>query len=153
MGYAVRSERVTSVAIAVVRRRARQGQLSAVVPEACGVVWKVIRSLGVRGGRHVAVYRGAGGGEVEAEVGAEVAAPVGRQGEVFDSATPAGEVAAVTHLGPYQRLGEAHAAIRAWCAANARTPAGPTWEVYGHWLPAWDNDPSQIRTDVYHLLR
>ena len=153
MQYAVRAERVASVPIAVVRRRARRGQLSSVVPEACGVVWKVIQSLGVRGGQHVAVYRCAENGDVEVEVGAEVEAPVGRQGEVFDSATPAGEVVTTTHFGPYHRLGEANAALRAWCATNGRTPAGPTWEVYGHWHPAWDNDPSQIRTDVYHLLR
>jgi effector-binding domain-containing protein len=116
-------------------------------------VWKAIRSLGVRGGRHVAVYRCDEGGDVEVEVGAEVPAPVGRHGEVVDSATPAGDVAAVTHFGPYQRLGDAHAAVRAWCAQSGRKLAGPTWEVYGHWLAAWDDDPSQIRTDVFHLLR
>ena len=34
-----------------------------------------------------------------------------------------------------------------------RTAAGPNWEVYGHWLAAWNDDPSQIRTDVFYLLR
>ena len=83
----------------------------------------------------------------------EVPAAVGRHGEVFDSATPAGEVATATHFGPYGRLGDAHSAVRDWCAANNRILAGPSWEVYGHWLPAWNDDPSQIRTDVFHLLR
>jgi hypothetical protein len=36
--------------------------------------------------------------------------------------------------------------------ANDHTLAGPQWEIYGHWLPEWNKDPSQIRTDVYYLL-
>ena len=27
------------------------------------------------------------------------------------------------------------------------------WEICGHWDPRWDADPSQIPTDVFHLLR
>jgi hypothetical protein len=154
MQQTVRVERVGSTPIAVVKRRARPAQLSAVVPEACGVVWAALKALGMRGaGRHVAVYRACGGGEVEAEVGVEVPAPVGRHGEVYDSATHAGDIATITHFGPYRLLGDASAAIRAWCAANGRTPAGPSWEIYGHWLPEWNDDPSQIRTDVYYLLK
>jgi effector-binding domain-containing protein len=72
---------------------------------------------------------------------------------VVGSVTPAGEVATVAHFGPYGGLGDAHRAIRDWCAANHRTLAGPNWEVYGHWVPEWNDDPSKIRTDVYYLLR
>ena len=154
MEYAVRAERVAGVPIAVVSRRAPAAKLSAVVPEACGTVWSAVKAAGVKGaGRHVAVYLGKTDGVLDVEVGVEVPAPIGRHGEDFDSTTPAGEVATATHFGPYGRLGDAHAAVRDWCAANNRTPAGPTWEVYGHWLAAWDDDPSQIRTDVYYLLR
>ena len=154
MQYTIRTERVTPAPIAVVRRTAPVGRLSGVVPAACGTVWSVIQSLGVRGaGRHVAVYLGAADGLVEMEIGAEVDAPIGRHGEVFDSLTPGGEIATLTHFGPYDRLGDAHAALRTWCATHHRPAAGPTWEVYGHWLPAWNDDPSQIRTDVFHLLR
>jgi hypothetical protein len=38
--------------------------------------------------------------------------------------------------------------VRAWCRAHARTPAGPRWEVYGHWRAG-----EQPRTDIYYLLR
>ena len=154
MHYPIRTHRVAAAPIAVVRRRAPAGRLADVVPAACGTVWDAIKALGVTGaGRHVAVYLGHSGGLVDMEIGVEVAAPVGRHGEVFDSLTPAGDVSTTTHFGPYGRLGDAHAALRAWCAANQRTPAGPTWELYGHWLPSWNDDPSQIRTDVFHLLQ
>jgi effector-binding domain-containing protein len=138
----------------VVRRRAAAGQLSRVVPEACGTVWNALKAGGVKGGRHVAVYLGkSAAGEIDVEIGAEVAGALAGQGEVVGSATPAGEVATTTHFGPYNRLGDAHGAIRDWCAANGRTPAGPNWEVYGHWLPEWNHDPSKIRTDVFYLLK
>jgi effector-binding domain-containing protein len=146
-------ERAAATPLAVVRRRAAAGQLSAVVPEGCGTVWKVLKALGTKGaGRHVAVYRCRPGGMVDVEVGAEVGEPFAGSGEVTGSATPAGEVATVTHFGPYGGLGAAHRAIVDWCKANGRTAAGENWEVYGHWVPAWNQDPSQIRTDVFYLL-
>jgi hypothetical protein len=51
-----------------------------------------------------------------------------------DCATsPRGVAAKTTHCGDVGRLGEASAVILAWCRANERLPAGPSWEVYGHW--------------------
>ena len=44
MEYQPRVEQVAPVTTAVVRRRARQDELSAVVPQACGEVWAFVRS-------------------------------------------------------------------------------------------------------------
>lgn len=154
MNYTVRTERVPAMPIAVVRRRAAFGRLGPVVQEACGTVWNALKAAGVKGaGRHVSVYLGRSGGQVDMEVGVEVPAPIGPHGEVFDSTTPAGEVATVTHFGPYGGLADAHNAIRDWCAANGRSTGAASWEVYGHWLPEWNQDPSKIRTDVFYLLK
>jgi effector-binding domain-containing protein len=68
------------------------------------------------------------------------------------SATPAGAVASATHFGPYGGLGAAHDAVRTWCRENHHQLAGPSWEIYGHWQPEWNDDPSRIRTDVFYLL-
>src|SRR4051794_33507564 len=147
----VRLEQLKSRPLAVVRRRATKQQLSKVIPEACGIVWNVIRSQQVQGaGRHVAIYLD---DQINLEVGVELEAPFAGHGDVIGSATPAGAVATATHLGPYQTLGQTHDALKQWCAQNGRTPAGPSWEIYGHWLDAWNNDPSQIRTDVFYLLK
>jgi hypothetical protein len=73
----------------------------------------------------------------------------GRSGAVEPLETPRGIAATTTHFGDYGRMSEANAAILEWCRANNRKLAGPSWEVYGHWTP----DPSQLRTDVYYLLR
>jgi effector-binding domain-containing protein len=151
MNYKVRIEQFAGRPLAVVRRRATKQQLGMVVPEACGTVWNVLRAQQVKGaGRHVAVYLD----EVfNLEVGAEVEAPFGGHGEVIGSSLPAGEVATCTHFGPYQRLGEAHEAIQKWCVAQHREAVLPCWEIYGHWIDEWNNDPSKIRTDVYYLLK
>ena len=103
-------------------------------------------------GQNIFVYRDAGAGcgddvDVEFAVGARAAFT--SSGPVMYSATPAGEVATTTHWGDYAKLGDAHAAVIAWCTANNRERTGTRWEVYGHWV----DDPSQLRTDVYYLLR
>jgi effector-binding domain-containing protein len=151
MEYDVRLEHVTDARpTAVVRRRATVQELSRVVPEACGLVWGVLRSQGVVGaGRHVALYLD---GEMNVEVGVELETPFAGFGEVVGSALPAGAVATAVHFGPYGGLGAAHRAIRDWCAANGHALAGPSWEVYGHWVDEWNADPSRIRTDVFYLL-
>lgn len=151
MAHVVEVKQVPPQPLAVVRRRARPDELSTVVPQACGEVWTFLKSAGISGaGRHVAVYLD---GAINLEVGAEVSQPIQGDGQVVGSATPAGTVATTVHMGPYHRLSEAHAAIHDWCAANQREMAGPSWEVYGHWENDWNEDPSQIRTDVYYLLK
>jgi effector-binding domain-containing protein len=150
MNYVVRLEQLSARPLAVVRRRAASHQLSKVVPDACGTVWKVIRSQQVPGaGRHVAVYLD---GQINLEVGVELDGPFTGHGEVVVSATPPGLVATMTHFGPYHLLQHAHGAIRRWCGANGHVLAGPNWEVYGHWIDEWNNDPSKICTDVFYLL-
>src|SRR5438132_952455 len=135
MKYDVRIENVNSRPLAVVRRRADARDLARVVPEACGVVWGVIRAQNVAGaGRHVAIYWD---GAINLEVGVEMDAPFAGHGEVVGSATPAGAVATAVHFGPYHQLHEAHQAILQWCAANGYTLAGPNWEIYGHWIDEW----------------
>jgi effector-binding domain-containing protein len=83
------------------------------------------------------------------EAGVKVSAPFESTGNVVCSATPGGTVATVVHIGPYQKLGEAHAVILDWCKANNHPLAGPNWEAYDH----WNEDPGKLRTDVFYLLK
>jgi effector-binding domain-containing protein len=135
--------------LAVVRRRARRSELSTVVPQSCGLVWEFMRAHQVRAGRHVALYLN---GNIDLEVGVEAEGAFPEQGQIVRSQTPAGLVAAAVHFGPYQQLGAAHDAIRAWCASEGHRLTGLNWEIYGHWQPAWNTDPSGIRTDVFYQV-
>lgn len=150
MDYSVRLEQSPAHPLAVVRRTARRADLPRVVPEACGLVWNALRSAGVAGaGRHVALYWD---DVIHVDIGVELPPPFTGTGEVVPAATPAGLVAATTHLGPYGQLHAAHTAIHNWCRANGHALAGPSWEIYGHWKDEWNRDPSRIVTDVVYLL-
>jgi effector-binding domain-containing protein len=134
----------------VVRRKASLQELGKVIPDACGLVWNVMRTQKVPGaGRHVALYLD---DEFNLEVGVELDAPFAGHGEVVSSAIPAGTVATAVHFGPYQQLPLAHQAIRRWCADHGHILDGRNWDIYGHWLDEWCDDPSKIRTDVFYLM-
>src|SRR4051794_8236061 len=118
--------------LAVVRLRAAQAELSKVIPQACGKVWDLTKKLGITGaGRLVAVYLNC---EIDLEVGVELPQPIADGGGLFASALPAGKVATAIHMGPYPQLKQAHDAIHQWCSAQGQQLAGPSWEIYGHWL-------------------
>jgi effector-binding domain-containing protein len=117
-----------------------------VIPEALGVVWAFIRAAGIPDhDRNVVVYLD---GEMNLECGVLIPRPFSADGDVIRSATPGGLVATAAHLGPYDRLGDAHQAVFDGCAAQGYRRAGPSWELYGHWT----DDPSKLRTDVFWLL-
>src|SRR5262245_60134503 len=105
MKYEIRLEQVGSRPLAVVRRRASLPELGKVIPDACGLVWNVVRAQKIAGaGRHVALYLD---DVFNLEVGVELGAPFAGHGEVIGSAIPAGKVATATHFGPYNLLPEA----------------------------------------------
>ena len=145
----VRLAELPSIPLAVVRRHVSRSGLSAAVREGCGRAWTFARGHNLTAGRNIAVYWD---GTILLEAGVELPEPFTEGDGIIRSATPAGLVAWVTHIGPYQRLGAAHAAIQEWCAAQDRKLAGPNWEIYGHWEAEWNTDPSRIRTDVFYQL-
>lgn len=151
MRHAIEIIRTEAVPTAVIRSRVPPGELSRFVPAACGEVWSFIRAAGLpKPGRHVAVYLDRQG---TVEVGAEVGEPFAGNERVRCSQLPAGRVAMTVHYGPYSGLGEAHAAIRQWCAAQEQRLSDVAWEIYGHWDESWNSDPSKIRTEVLYLLQ
>lgn len=83
------------------------------------------------------------------EVGVLAAGPFLAGGSVISSVLPSGEAATTTHRGSYADLDAAHTAVRHWCATQGRQLAGPRWEIYGHWR----DDPRELETEVYYLLR
>lgn len=108
-------------------------------------VWDFVKKSGLKtDGQNVAIYKGEW-----IEAGARVFEKFEGSGEISCVATPSGVAAMVVHMGLYERLGEAHDAIRERCAANGRELEGTNWEIYGH----HEEDPSRRRTDVFYLLR
>jgi effector-binding domain-containing protein len=85
----------------------------------------------------------------DVEVGVLAATAFEPVGSVVSSTLPGGEVATAIHRGDYASLGATHDAVRAHAAAQERELAGPRWEIYGHWR----EDPSELETEIFWLLR
>jgi effector-binding domain-containing protein len=85
----------------------------------------------------------------DVEVGVLVARRFEPRGRVIASELPGGEVASAVHRGDYAGLGTTHDAVRETIAARGRVPAGPLWEIYGHWR----EDPRELETEIFWLLR
>lgn len=145
----VKAEVRPGTPLAVRRQTVTRAQLSNAVRDGCGAAWIAVKAQGGRGGRNVAVYVD---GSIRVESGVQLNGPFTDTGDVVTSSTPTGFVAFATHAGPYQTLGATHDAVRSWCEANGHALAGPNWEIYGHWLPEWNNDPSKITTEVCYLI-
>lgn len=140
MGYTVTVQHVRPHWIAAARGPLPQRNIGPAMLSLLGQAWDFVRRNGIKtDGQNVAIYRA---GMIEA--GPRLLEP----GEGY-VATPSGEAAMVVHMGPYEELGKAHAAIVDWCAANGRVPEGTNWEIYGH----HEEDPARRRTDVFYLLR
>jgi effector-binding domain-containing protein len=87
------------------------------------------------------------GDEIAVEAGFPVEREIDGDGRVEPSALPGGRVAVTTHLGRYEELEDAYAAVRNWIIEHGYATAGPHWEFY-FTDPAADPDPSHWRTDV-----
>lgn len=71
--------------------------------------------------------------------------------EFIASELPSGNVATISHIGPWDDLPEAWGAFMAGVAALGATPAFPFWEVYVT-DPSSTSDPMLYRTDLYTSL-
>ena len=153
MPVSVDLQNVAPRKVAAVRREVAPGGVGAAWKPALDKVWEFLRSQpGLRtDGHNVFLYHHPAqpGAPIQCDFGVEVTRAFETAGEVYATETPGGEAAVAIHRGPYNRMNEAHSAIRKWMAANGRESAGHSWEIYGDPTP----DPSEIETTVVYLLK
>lgn len=92
-------------------------------------------------------YLSVGPDEVEVEVAAPVRTEAVGDGGVSSGVLPACEVATTLHVGPYDHLEDAYAAVSTWLQAHGRQPSGAMWEVYLNG-PDTEPDPGRWKTLV-----
>jgi len=148
--YDVHEAIVTARPVAGVRAQVARGAVAREFGRHLDQVYAAARAGAVQlDGQNIFIYRATTAELLLVEFCVGIRAPFDAVGPVVPLQTPHGLAAMTTHHGDYARLGEANAAILEWCRAHDRRLAGPSWEVYGH----WHEDPAQLRTDVYHLLK
>lgn len=148
--YDVREVVAAPRRVAGVRARVARGHVASEFRRYLDQVYALARSGAISlDGQNIFIYRSATAEELSVDFCVGVTQPFQTVGAVEPLETPHGAAAMTTHRGDYGGLGHANEAIRAWCRAQGRALAGPSWEVYGH----WSADPAQLRTDVYYLLQ
>ena len=103
-------------------------------------------------GMPLTIYHNVDGDQLDFECGMPVAAPIAGTERVRAGELPGGTVATVTHMGPYDDLGETWMALKDWIAAEGLQEAGSPWEVYVT-DPGSEPDPSKWRTDIFFPVR
>jgi effector-binding domain-containing protein len=157
MTYEIQVREVPAGPLAVVKGRATKGNLGQQIRPLFDQVYAALKTSTVRqAGQNVILYDNISGenpapaGEgFPIEVGVQVAAPFESEGDLICSATPAGVVATVVYMGPYDQMRKAYDALDRWCNDSGRKRAGPSWEIYGD----WEEQPEKLHTDVFYLLK
>jgi hypothetical protein len=148
--YDVHEVIVTARPVAGVHAQVPRGRVAQEFGRYLDQVYAAARAGAVHlDGQNIFIHRAATADQLMVDFCVGATEPFAAVGAVVPLETPHGVAAMTTHYGDYARLGEANAAILAWCRANDRLRAGPSWEVYGH----WHADPAQLRTEIYYLLQ
>lgn len=153
MSISVNLQTVQPRKLAAVRREVAPGAVGSAWGPALGKVWEFIRSQpGLwTDGHNIFIYHNATqpGAPILCDFGVEVMRTFKTVGEVYATEVPGGQAAVAVHRGPYNRMNEAHEAIREWIAANQRKADGRSWEIYGDPTP----DPADTETTIVYLLK
>jgi AraC family transcriptional regulator len=158
MSYSINRVELPVQPVLVMRRRVKLAEIGSALAEILPNVFKHAQQTGVAiAGQPFTRYLEWGPGLVTIEAGIPIVATgndshdgnsASDGSEIVLACLPAGPVATVTHSGPYEKLGEAHAAIQQWIEAQGLVAAGPPWETYTT-DPADYPDPQDWKTDVF----
>lgn len=85
------------------------------------------------------------------QAGVPVAEPMESSGEILAGELPGGRAATTVFLGPYDQVGLAWDAMRAWCAERNIDAHWGGWDVYEN-DPSEVSDPGELRTRIYQPL-
>lgn len=149
MDYQFETRRVDVQHTLTIRAAAVVDKLPELLGEFFGEVYAHILQHGQEpSGMPFSRYYDMDGVNVDFECGMPVASPIAGAGRVQAGELPAGTVATVTHMGPYDDLPQSWNALLAWMGTQGLDPAGPPWEVY-FTDPGEEPDPAKWRTDIY----
>lgn len=149
MPHTVEIKDVAERHVAAVKFTAAASEMAEKFGAAFGEVMQYIAQVGAQlAGGAIGYYEQLGGDRFDVRAGFVVTSPVEGNGRVMPFVLPAGRVATTMHIGSYETLREAYAAVAAQAKAQGAEvdPTSPMWEEY---LTGPEVPPEQTQTLVY----
>jgi effector-binding domain-containing protein len=148
MSYRVEIRDIAAQHAAVVRLTAETASIPEKLGQAFGAALQYLTGAGrTVTGPAIAYFEQVGEDHLDVRAGFRVDTPVEGDGQVIPFDLPAGRIATTTHLGSYDQLPEAYAAIIEGAAAQGEEidPKSPMWEEY---YSGPETPPEETRTVV-----
>jgi AraC-like DNA-binding protein/effector-binding domain-containing protein len=159
MSYDIVKKDLTAQPVLVVRRRVKRSEIAATIGAVLPGIFQYAQQRGLAlSGHPFTRYLESGPGMVTMEPGMRItggsgalslAGAVGAVADdgVVEDALPGGSVASTIHVGTYETLPQAYAALEIWMDSQGLRSAGAPWEAYIT-DPAEHPDPKDWRTEV-----
>ncbi len=155
MTYEINRQAIEETPVLFGRRRVERERLAEVLADVLPAVFGYAMEAGLAmTGPPFVRYVDQSAAFFEIEAGVPLAQPAtvpDDKPDIIAGALPGGDAAVTVHVGPYDRLGEAHAAVDRWIAENDYSMSGGPWEVYLT-DPAEVADPEEWKTQIFWPL-
>lgn len=136
----------------VIRTRTPVEGLPQVVGRAYGAIMQYAGQLGAQpDGAPFVAYHNMDLTDLDMEIGFPFAQRLTGQGHILAGEIPGGKAAACLHVGPYDQLGAAYAALGEWMQAGGHMPAGVAYEFYLN--DPQTTPPAELQTQLVFPLR
>ena len=132
-----------------IRIQTTMDTLASVMGSLFGEIYGYIRESGeAPAGMPLAIYHAMDGNNVDLACALPISSPMEGTDRIRPGTLPAGTVATVTHMGPYDTLHGTWTALMEWIGAQGLEVAHAPWEVYVT-DPEAESNPAQWRTDLF----
>lgn len=151
MNYDIHVKQVPPQIVATERRHAALAELGTVMHSTLAAIASSVQPPFAMQGAPFAIYYNEPfkPDDIDVEMGLPIAgnATVEPSGRVQRRELPGGPVAFTTHVGPYESIGAAYAALYAWLQAQGHQALGAPREIYliG---PGQSSNPAEYRTEI-----
>jgi AraC-like DNA-binding protein/effector-binding domain-containing protein len=155
MTYSITKSHLSLQPVLVARRRVGRSEIAATIGEVLPKIFLYAQKNGIAlTGLPFTRYVDVGPGLLTIEPGMRIAAGDDLNSidpEIVSDTLPEGPAATTTHIGPYEKLSDAYAALQQWMEAEGLVAAGAPWECYVT-DPAEYPDPKDWKTEVFWPL-
>lgn len=152
--YEIHADTIEEQPTAVVEATLRVAEIGPWLAKTYGAIAGLLAQHGVQpAGPPFARYHRLEDDRFAVEAGFPVSRTIDAADDVRSAALPGGSVARTVHVGPYDEMEPAFAALASWVHEQGGELVGDSWEVYFS-DPDEEPDPSAWRTEVvqpYHI--